>query len=118
MEQGKLEPHIATVNALYREKRDLAVAALHEHCGPFVSFDVPEGGFFVWVQLSPEVDGQQAMMKALAEGVVCRPGERFFGDTDADVHKQWFRLNFTMIDAAEIERGIAALGAAIAESAR
>ena len=115
---GKLEPHIATVNELYREKRDVAVAALREHCGPWVSFDVPEGGFFIWVQLSPDVDGQHAMMKALAEGVVCRPGERFFGDTDADAARQWFRLNFTMIDVREIERGIAALGAAIAASVR
>ena len=56
--------------------------------------------------------------QALAEGVVCRPGERFFGDTDADVAKQWFRLNFTMIDPGEIERGIAALGTAIAASVR
>jgi 2-aminoadipate transaminase len=118
MSEGKLEPHIASVNARYREKRDVAVAALREHCGPWVSFDVPEGGFFIWVGLAPEVDGQQAMMKALAEGVVCRPGERFFGDTDADVAKQWFRLNFTMIDRSEIERGIAALGAAIAASVR
>ena len=118
MSEGKLEPHIAAVNARYREKRDVAVAALREHCGPWVTFDVPEGGFFIWVGLAPEVDGQQAMMKALAEGVVCRPGERFFGDTDADVAKQWFRLNFTMIDITEIERGIAALGAAIAASVR
>ena len=116
MQEGKLEPHIESVNALYREKRDLAVDALRKHCDPWVRFDVPEGGFFLWVELAPEVDGQQAMMKALAEGVVCRPGERFFGETDADVHKQWFRLNFTMIPAAEIERGIVALGKAIADS--
>jgi 2-aminoadipate transaminase len=118
MSEGKLEPHIAAVNALYRNKRDVAVAALREHCGPWVSFDVPEGGFFIWVELVPEVDGQQAMMKALAEGVVCRPGERFFGESEADVAKQWFRLNFTMIDIGEIERGIAALGSAIAASVR
>ena len=116
MQEGKLEPHIESVNTLYREKRDLAVDALRKHCDPWVRFDVPEGGFFLWVELAPEVDGQQAMMKALAEGVVCRPGERFFGETDADVHKQWFRLNFTMIPAAEIERGIVALGKAIADS--
>jgi 2-aminoadipate transaminase len=118
MEEDKLDPHVAMVNALYREKRDLAVRALRDQCGPWVDFDVPEGGFFLWIELSPDVDGEQVMQKAFAEGVMCRPGERFFGDSDADAHKQWFRLSFVMVAKDEIERGIAALGKAIADSAR
>jgi 2-aminoadipate transaminase len=118
MEEGKLDPHVAMVNALYREKRDIAVRALRDQCGPWVDFDVPEGGFFLWIELSPDVDGEQVMQKAFAEGVMCRPGERFFGDTDADAHKQWFRLSFVMVPKDEIERGITALGKAIADSAR
>lgn len=118
MEEGKLDPHVAAVNARYREKRDVAVRALREHCGPWVRFDVPEGGFFLWIELSPDVDGEQVMRKAFAEGVFCRPGERFFGETDDDAHKQWFRLSFVMVPTHEIERGIAALGKAIADSVR
>jgi len=118
MDEGKLDPHVAMVNALYREKRDIAVQALRDQCGPWVTFDVPEGGFFIWVELSPDVDGEQVMRKAFAEGVVCRPGERFFGESDADAHKQWFRLAFIMVPKDELERGITALGKAIADSAR
>jgi 2-aminoadipate transaminase len=118
MEEGKLDPHLAMVNALYREKRDVAVQALRDHCDPWVSFDVPDGGFFLWVELAPEVDGEQVMRKAFAEGVMCRPGERFFGEGEADLHKQWFRLAFIMVPTDEIERGIAALGTAIADSVR
>ena len=118
MDEDKLDPHVAMVNALYREKRDIAVQALRDQCGPWVTFDVPEGGFFIWIELSPDVDGDQVMQKAFAEGVVCRPGERFFGETDADAHKQWFRLAFIMVPKDELERGITALGKAIADSAR
>ncbi|HXY94846.1 MAG TPA: PLP-dependent aminotransferase family protein, partial [Acidimicrobiia bacterium] len=118
MEEGKLDPHVAMVNALYREKRDLAVQALRDQCGPWVRFDVPEGGFFLWIELSEDVDGEQVMQKAFAEGVFCRPGERFFGDTDADAHKQWFRLAFVMVPKEELERGITVLGKAIADSTR
>jgi 2-aminoadipate transaminase len=118
MDEGKLDPHIAMVNELYREKRDIAVQALRDQCGAWVSFDVPEGGFFIWIELSPDVDGEQVMQKAYAEGVVCRPGERFFGETDDDTHKQWFRLAFIMVPKDELERGITALGKAIADSAR
>jgi 2-aminoadipate transaminase len=118
MDEGKLDPHVGMVNELYREKRDIAVQALRDQCGPWVTFDVPEGGFFIWIELSPDVDGEQVMQKAFAEGVVCRPGERFFGETDDDTHKQWFRLAFIMVPKDELERGITALGKAIADSAR
>jgi 2-aminoadipate transaminase len=118
MDEGKLDPHVAMVNELYREKRDIAVRALRDQCGPWVNFEVPEGGFFIWIELSPDVDGEQVMQKAFAEGVMCRPGERFFGETDADAHKQWFRLAFIMVPKDELERGITALGKAIADSAR
>jgi len=43
------------------------------------------------------------MRKAFAEGVVCRPGERFFGESDAVAHKQWFRLAFIMVPKDELE---------------
>ena len=84
IDEGKLDPHVAMVNALYREKRDIAVRALRDQCGPWVTFEVPEGGFFIWIELSSDVDGEQVMQKAFAEGVVCRPGERFFGETEDD----------------------------------
>jgi len=112
--EDRYDDHVARVNALYREKCDVAVAALREHCGDAVRFDVPEGGFFLWCELAAGVDGKAVMKNALADGVYFRPGERFFGETDADVHKQWFRLAYSMPPIREIERGIAALGKAIA----
>ena len=37
MDEGKLDPHVAMVNELYREKRDIAVQALRDQCGPWVT---------------------------------------------------------------------------------
>ena len=52
---------------------------------------------------------------------MCRPGERFFGDTqDGEEARagQLFRLSFVTPPLDEIARGIAVLGQAIRESAR
>ena len=116
--EGLYEPHLARVNDLYRQKRDVAAAALKDTCGQWVDFEIPEGGFFLWEQLSDEVDGASVMTKAVANGVVCRPGERFFGESEATQHQQWFRMAFSMVPITELERGIAALGKAIADSVR
>ena len=43
MDEGKLDPHVAMVNELYREKRDIAVQALRDQCGPWVTLRRPGG---------------------------------------------------------------------------
>jgi 2-aminoadipate transaminase len=89
---------------------------LREHCGERVRFRVPEGGFYLWTELSSDIDAMAVAERALADGVACRPGERFFGDSESGI--QYLRIAFSQVSMAEIERGIAALGNAIAASSR
>jgi 2-aminoadipate transaminase len=114
LREGLLDPHIAEVTTLYRRKRDVAAAALREHCGDRVRFGVPEGGMFLWVELDAAVDPAGVIARAADAGVSVRAGERFFGDGGGRRH---FRLAYSYVPEAELERGIAALGAAIAGSA-
>jgi 2-aminoadipate transaminase len=114
--EGLYDKHVEMVNELYRRKRDLAADALREHCGDFVTFDSPDGGFFHWLQISDAVDGSEVMMRAIANGVQCRPGERFFGESDKDLHTQYLRMAFSMVPESELERGIIALAQAMQDS--
>ena len=116
MKEDLLEPHIAMVSDLYRRKRDATVAALDEHCKPWVEFRVPQGGYFIWLQLSDSVDWQNVRREAYRRGVECRPGKQFF--TEGDEGHQYLRIAFTMAPIEEIERAIATLGEAIRASVR
>ena len=113
---GRYDVHVDHTNALYRRKRDVCLAALAEHCGEAVDVSRPDGGFFLWCTLDPAYDGQRVQERALAAGVVCRPGERFFGDAHAG--RQHFRICFATPPLERIEAGIAALGEAIRASRR
>jgi 2-aminoadipate transaminase len=115
LSEGLYEPHLQRVNLLYRAKRDATLAALEKHCSEGLSWNRPAGGFFLWCTLAPRFDGREVLRRALAAGVVCRPGERFFGDPEQG--RQRFRLSFVTPPLAEIEPGIAALGEAIRASA-
>jgi 2-aminoadipate transaminase len=111
-----LEPHIEKVNRVYRTKRDLAVEAVRKYCGDLVTFEVPEGGFYLWLRLSDRLDVERLAAETKVRGVLCRPGERFSsaaGDAAAGRH---LRLAFSHVSTTELERGIAALGEALAES--
>ena len=115
LRRGRLDPHIAEANQVYRRKRDIAAAAVRAHCEPWVSFEVPDGGFYLWLELSDDVDWEQARLDAVSSGVLCRPGEVFTGNEQGT---RFLRLAYSHVSAHELERGIAALGKAIAGAVR
>ena len=118
LQRGRLDPHIEEVKELYRRKRDLAAESLRKYCGPWVSFDVPDGGYFMWVAVAEGVDWEKVKAGAQENGVAFRPGERFMGPDMAVIEEgpRYFRLAFSHAKEAEIERGIAAIGEAIAKA--
>ena len=113
IEAGKLEPHIEELVELYRRKCGRMIAALGEHCAPWVSWRQPMGGFFIWLDLAPEVDSGRLMEAAADEGVAFNLGTRYHGDGSG---QQNVRLTFGHNTLDEIDRGIAALGRALAKS--
>lgn len=110
MREGRLDPHIASVNEVYRRRRDVAVEAVREHCGEFVNFEVPHGGFYLWLELDERVDWDRVGQLAAENGVMCRPGERFMAEGDA---RRFLRLAYSHAPDHELVRGIEALGEAI-----
>jgi 2-aminoadipate transaminase len=112
---GRLDTHIEQLRGAYRRKRDVALAALREHCAPWVTFRVPHGGIYFWLEMSDDVDWDAVRERMAQEGVACRPGERFSGD---DSGRRFLRMAYLQVPEEEISRGVAVLGRALAASVR
>lgn len=108
--EGLLAPHIARANDVYRRRRDLAADALGRHLGDQVRFDIPAGGFYLWVELLGDLDGERVRTAAIERGVLCRPGEAF----GLAGGRRFLRIAFSHTRPADIERGIARLAEAVA----
>jgi 2-aminoadipate transaminase len=89
--EDHLAPHLGRVVPLYRERRDAAVAGLRRHCGDLVSFDVPDGGFYLWVNVSEATNLDSALQQAGREGVLVRSGRSFLAEDDM---RQVIRFGF------------------------
>jgi 2-aminoadipate transaminase len=114
MAAGHLDMHLAELRAVYCRKRDITAAALQEHCSEWVRFQVPGGGFYFWLELLDTVDWDRARELAAAHGIACRPGDTFVDD---ETGRRFLRLSPIQVPDADIEPGIAALGAALGDAA-
>lgn len=108
---GKLDDHIARVQATYRRNRDTMVAALRREL-PDARFEVPDGGYYVWLTLPDDVNGDVLARAASDAGVTVIPGSKFFARSDGSHPQNHLRVAYSHATPDEIEDGIRRLAAA------
>ena len=111
---GLLERHVATVNEIYRRKRDAMLSALEERCSRYASWSRPEGGYFLWLTLAETVDPKALADAARRHGVAYVGGQAFHRDGGG--HNS-IRLAFSFVKESEIPEAIQRLGRALEEAA-
>lgn len=62
-ESGWLDRHVSGLRRELAARRDALVAGLREHLPPGYRFEVPAGGFFIWLELPPGIE-EAALGKA------------------------------------------------------
>ena len=105
LRRGKLEANLERVSGLLRTRRDAMIAALERHL-PEASWTVPEGGYFLWLELPPGLETGELG----AEGVTFVPGADFFAARGGE---SAMRLAFSYEKPAAIEEGIRRLASAV-----
>lgn len=114
LDTADLAGHIASVSAVYRERRDEMAKALTPHLPDTAHITHPEGGMFLWASLGGGIDAQAMLRDAVAHGVAYLPGWSFFAD-HAD--RSTMRLSFVTHAPEVIARDMHTLGSVIADHA-
>jgi 2-aminoadipate transaminase len=118
LERGLFEPHVARLRREYRAKLEAMLAAMREFLGdiPGVRWMEPAGGLYVWLALAEGMEagpGGKLIEHALDEGVLYVPGEYCYPAEGEACRKDRIRLSFGVQTAADIRRGVEALGRAV-----
>ncbi|VTT96694.1 family transcriptional regulator : Aminotransferase OS=Planctomyces maris DSM 8797 GN=PM8797T_10829 PE=4 SV=1: Aminotran_1_2 [Gemmataceae bacterium] len=127
MESGAYARHVAKLQAMYRAKRDVMLAALEKEFAdvPAASWTVPVGGLYVWLTLDGVDTGPRGPLVAAAldAGVMYVPGE--FGhvtDASGDLPRSHCRMCFGTASPDMIREGVArfrrAVGAVLPRETR
>ena len=89
-----------------REQQQKSLLSIKRHL-PQARLFVPDGGFFLWLELPAHVDATQIYREALAANISVAPGPMF---SARRAYRNCLRINTGHPFTASIERAIATLG--------
>ena len=111
--RGILEPHIEKIIAQYRMQRDLMLEMCQQHFPKEATWNVPEGGLFLWLALPAGINTTDLLPIAIErEKVAFIPGKPFYADGSGE---NSMRLNFSNASPEGITEGMKRLGGIIKE---
>jgi len=101
---------ISSFVELYKARRDAMLETLDAHFPKSATWTRPQGGFYVWVTLPPEIDTKAMMPKAIVAKVAYVPGTAFY----ADGLGSWsMRLSYCYPTPERIRDGVKALAGVV-----
>ena len=110
---GDFDTHGERLRRAYRERRDALAGALRDTLPPEASFEVPGGGYFIWVTLPRGIDTESLLRRADAFRVTFIPGARLSADGR---NRNALRLSFALMKPLQLVEGARRLGALIAST--
>lgn len=114
MNHCNMERHIETIKNLYRQRRDLALSCIGKYFPKHITYTQPKGGFFIWMEVSPQIDTGKLLPTAAADYKAAYvPGHSFFAEED---HFNFIRISYSCVDTDRIEEGMRRLGSLLCQT--
>ena len=108
--RGSFEPNLERVCAELRTRRNAMLDALERGFPESASWNRPQGGYFLWLELASDVDASELAARAEADGVAIVRGADFF-PRGSDLGGSSARLAFSYESPGRITDGIERLAA-------
>ena len=62
LEENDLDEHIAKINSVYKERRDIMLKTIDEEFPKGANYFYPQGGMFIWVELPSHVNTRELLV--------------------------------------------------------
>ena len=96
------DAYLTELRQQLRQRRDAALASLQDYLADVATWQIPRGGFYIWLKLAPTINVERLFQAALKRHILFNPGT-IYGTN------QSLRLSFAYVAPAEFRQGIAVL---------
>ena len=97
-ESGLYEEGLKNIRDSLRERRDQMGQLLERYFSDLAVWNLPSGGFFIWLRLKGKVLAQQVFESALKEKILVPPGSIYDADCSSCI-----RLSYGFLGEEEME---------------
>jgi len=102
---------VKTYTEAYRDRRDAMLRALETHLPPGCTWNVPDGGFYVWLTVPEGVDTKAMLPRAVTARVAYASGTGFYAD---GLGSRQLRLSYCYPSPERITEGVRRLAGVLA----
>jgi len=112
IERGYLEPYLLFLRKEYGARYEILHSNLKKYLPKDITWNVPKGGFYVWLKLPHPIKATSLFKDCLSKGVVFVTGRTFDPESIKD---NYLRLSFSNMPKDSIEQGVVLLANVIKE---
>jgi DNA-binding transcriptional MocR family regulator len=112
LQQSGIDRHLRSLRHALSRQQAFALRVIERDFPKGTRVSQPEGGYFVWVELPPEVDALEVHRRALQEGIGVAPGHIFSADRRYSHH---LRINHGYPGDVRMEWSLRTLGSIVAD---
>lgn len=110
LEETDFDSHVNKTRSLYKERRDLMLSLIERDFPKECEYTKPHGGFFIWIKLPEQIDGDKLLLKAIEHNVAYISGSAFYPN---EVKKNYIRLSYSTMKPDKIRIGMEKLSSVI-----
>ena len=101
LSSGLYDYHLENIREQLMIRRQVALEALEKYLSHYTRWDIPKGGFFIWIKIRSLFKVEKLYKKALSRGILINPGSIY-----SEQSGQYIRLSYGFASLDEIEKGI------------
>ncbi len=101
LSSGLYEQHLERIREALKLRREVAIFALNKHFSDIATWTAPKGGFYIWLNILPNISIRRLFVKALQEGILLNPGNVYDQQESKNI-----RLSYSYASISDMERGI------------
>lgn len=110
---GLYEEYIKDIRGELKIRRNIASACLNKYFEDIAEWQLPKGGFYVWLCLNKPVSMQKLFAECLRKGILINPGNLY-----QHMSSQHIRISYSYASYEDLEFGLKTLSETIREMNR
>jgi len=111
LQDGGYEPHLRRLRRSLADQQAAMVSAVHRHFPDGTRVSLPQGGYFIWLELPKQVNAVDLFWAASAQGVSIAPGPIFSARGE---FRNCIRLNTGQLWSPKVEDAVVRIGRLVA----